>query len=77
MLPVIGRPLDGPIPCAVIRTRGRRNSFVSCTCSSWDFVERQVGLLGDPDSVKQNCKLSGYRRHSPSSCMAATSRPQA
>jgi hypothetical protein len=76
MLPVIGRSLYDPIPCAVIRTRGRRNIF-GHACSSWDCVERHVNLLCDPDSVKQNRKLSGYRHYSRSSRMAAASRPQA
>ena len=78
MLPVIGRSLYDPIPCAVIRTRGRRNIF-GHACSSWDCVERHVTLLCDPDSVKQNreafwlpplqpffahgCRLAGAPRH--------------
>lgn len=76
MLPVLGRSLYDPIPCAVTRTRGRRN-ISAMHMLKLEFVEGLVNLLCDPDSVKQNCKLSGYRHHSPPSRMAATSRPEA
>ena len=60
MLPVFGRPLDGPTPCAVTGARGRRNISLERQQLSCNCVERYICLLGNPDSVEQNCELSGY-----------------
>src|SRR5580704_5036226 len=66
-----------PNPARSHQNAGSSQHFRPCTCSGRDCVERHVSLLRNPDLVKQNCKLSGYGDHSPSSRMAAASRPHA
>jgi hypothetical protein len=60
MLPVIGRPLK-----AKRDTQSSEHGLVATKerhgFNSSHSVERGVWFLGDPDSVKQHCKLSGNR----------------
>ena len=56
MLPVFGRPYEGPSRHAVTGMRGlatgNRSSGSYC-------IERDVRLLRDPDAMKQYCQLAG------------------
>jgi hypothetical protein len=58
MLPVFGRPYQGPSRHAVTGMRGL--ATVSMIGSSGSYcIERDVRLLRDPDAMKQHCQLAG------------------
>jgi len=58
MLPVIGRPCEGPSRHAVIGTAGWRQLNMAQTSGCFS-VERNVRFLCDPDTMEQNGKLAG------------------
>jgi hypothetical protein len=60
MLPVFGRPCEGPTRHAVIGTRGLATESMVRSSGSYR-IERDVRLLRDPDTVKQHCQLAGNR----------------
>ena len=59
MLPVFGRPCEGPSRHAVIGTRGLATGNMISRSSGGYCIERDVGLLRDPDAMKQYCQLAG------------------
>ena len=54
MLPVFGRPCEGPTRHAVIGTRGLATGNMISNSSGGYCIERDVRLLRDPDAMKQN-----------------------
>jgi hypothetical protein len=58
MLPVFGRPYEGPTRHAVIGTRGLATESMIWNSSGGYCIERDVRLLRDPDAVKQHCQLA-------------------
>ena len=57
MLPFIGRPYKGPSRLAVIGTRVSNSEHDSGSSGSY-CIERDVGLLGNPDAMEQDSELA-------------------
>jgi hypothetical protein len=59
MLPVFGRPCEGPSRHAVIGTRGIATGNTISNSSGGDCIKWDVWLLRDPDAMKQHGELAG------------------
>jgi hypothetical protein len=76
MLPVFGRPCEGPSRHAVIGTRGLATGNMISHSSGGDCIEGDVGLLGDPDAMKQDCQFASDGDDGTISGLLASSRGQ-
>ena len=76
MLPVFGRPRQGPTRHAVIGTRGSRNNSIGSPSSGCYCIERDVRLLRDPDAMKQDCQLASDGDDGPIAGLLASARGQ-
>jgi hypothetical protein len=60
MLPVFGRPYEGPKRHAVIGTRDLATGNMISNSSGGYCIERDVRLLRDPDAMKQHYQLPHF-----------------
>ena len=75
MLPVFGRPCEGPTRHAVIGTRGI--ATVSMIRILRQLLHKtDVRLLRDPDAMKQDCQLAGDGDDSTITGLLASTRGQ-
>ena len=76
MLPVFGRPYEGPKRHAVIGTRGLATGNMISNSSGGYCIKRDIRLLRDPDAMKQHSELASDGDDGPVAGLLASARYQ-